>query len=150
MFIHPRIYTVGIWNLNRSRFRNVKTIHRIQMAAILPKNIWNLDKKSPGFEWPAFQMVGTIATAQPFENRTIHNPIFKKSEFCMFWLQIPIVPVLLLFSPMIILLYILLKYHKIFDSLQSLYCCICFNSSELSVFPHTLCCSMYNNKLRLK
>ena len=55
-----------------------------QMAAILSKTIWNLDKKCPDFEWSVFQMVGTTSIAQPFENRTIWNPTFKSPDFKCF------------------------------------------------------------------
>ena len=129
MFIHQRIYTVGIWNLDRSRFWMVKCgpvlewsrfqigseilkLNHLKlglMAALLQKTIWNLYKKILDFKWSAFLMVGT------FENQNIQNQIFKKSGFQMFRFQILFVLVLL-FSPMIILLYIILKYHQIFDS----------------------------------
>ena len=50
------------------------------MAAILTKNILNMGKYVRDFEWSSFQMVGTIAIAQTFENLTIENPIFKISN----------------------------------------------------------------------
>ena len=79
----------------------------LQMVQIL-KGIWNPKvqpfeiptngRKRPDFEWSGFQMVRTIATAQPFENRTTYlKYILRKvwisnvSGFLMFGFQIPTV-----------------------------------------------------------
>ena len=49
---------------------------------------WKSRQKTTDFKWSGFGMVGTTAVAQaiadPFENRTIWNLIFKKSGFQMF------------------------------------------------------------------
>ena len=57
------------------------------------KNHLKSGLKHPDFKWSGFWMVGTIAITiaktQPFDNRTIWNPTYKKSRFQMVGFQIP-------------------------------------------------------------
>ena len=55
-------------------------------------------QECPDFEWSGFQMVGTIAKAQPFENWTLWNATFKKSQFQIVGFQIHTVLVFLKYS----------------------------------------------------